>query len=371
MGISWAAKGSVLTLVDDGPAPARGPAAEAPGDFDAFYRREYPGLVVLACALVGPAAADEVAQQAMLVAFRRWDQVQALGAPADWVRRVCLRRAARLVRRRTAEQVVPRSDALTAGLDVEARLAELKKTSRRRRGSLALVAAAATLTALAGLAPVAARTLVAGGQTPSVDLGPTGCVTSEVVACLAGDVALVRGKVPFTLRLPQGFAGRINPSPGPSLDVLQDLPDVTAGAVILAQVRAADGTDAGTAYDAQGLAEWVASRPYLESTRVALGAVDGHVAWSFETRWPVAAERAGAHACNSVQTLCRAFLRQTRGAARWDLGAQAGDVNRLTFLDVPRLGTVVLWSWAHEGHLERLVANDEMLASVHFRVTLP
>lgn len=80
------------------------PAAGAPADFEAFYRCEYPGLVVLAWVLPGPALAEDVAQEAMLEAHRKWDAVLGHESPVGWVRAVCLRKAASVARRRTLER---------------------------------------------------------------------------------------------------------------------------------------------------------------------------------------------------------------------------------------------------------------------------
>lgn len=71
--------------------------------FDGFYRRELPRLVTFAAALAGAAAADDVAQEAMLAAYRRWEVVSQLDLPAAWVRRVCANTATSLLRRRGAE----------------------------------------------------------------------------------------------------------------------------------------------------------------------------------------------------------------------------------------------------------------------------
>jgi len=85
------------------------PAAAAPVDrpggpsFDAFYDREMPRLVALAQALAGPAVADDIAQEAMIAAYRRWDHVAAFASPEAWVRRVCANAAVSLLRRRAAE----------------------------------------------------------------------------------------------------------------------------------------------------------------------------------------------------------------------------------------------------------------------------
>jgi RNA polymerase sigma-70 factor (ECF subfamily) len=72
--------------------------------FEGFYVREYSLLVAFAHALTGsPAQAEDVAQEAMLAAFRRWDEVGRLDAPHAWVRRVCANLAVSFVRRRIVE----------------------------------------------------------------------------------------------------------------------------------------------------------------------------------------------------------------------------------------------------------------------------
>lgn len=72
-------------------------------DFDDFYRAELPRLVALARALCGPALADDVAQEAMLAAYRKWRRVSGLENPAGWVRRTCANLAVSQYRRRMVE----------------------------------------------------------------------------------------------------------------------------------------------------------------------------------------------------------------------------------------------------------------------------
>jgi RNA polymerase sigma factor (sigma-70 family) len=74
-----------------------------PETFEGFYRRELPRLVTLAAALAGPTSADDIAQEAMLAAYRRWETVSQLDLPVAWVRRVCANRAMSLLRRRGSE----------------------------------------------------------------------------------------------------------------------------------------------------------------------------------------------------------------------------------------------------------------------------
>lgn len=72
--------------------------------FDAFYRREIRRFVGLAYALSGSRlAADDIAQEAMLAAYRKWDEVGRLDSPSGWVRRVVSNQAASTVRRRITE----------------------------------------------------------------------------------------------------------------------------------------------------------------------------------------------------------------------------------------------------------------------------
>ncbi len=62
-----------------GPPPLRLPHAEA---FEAFYAREYSSLVALAHVLTGSKAhAEDVAQEALLAAYRRWGEVGEMEYP--------------------------------------------------------------------------------------------------------------------------------------------------------------------------------------------------------------------------------------------------------------------------------------------------
>jgi RNA polymerase sigma factor (sigma-70 family) len=72
-------------------------------DFEDFYLAEVHHLVALARSLAGPAVAEDIAQEAMLVAFRRWREVGDLERPDLWVRRTCANMAVSQFRRRVAE----------------------------------------------------------------------------------------------------------------------------------------------------------------------------------------------------------------------------------------------------------------------------
>src|SRR5688500_4078288 len=86
--------------------------------FDDFYAAELPWLVALARGLCGAGLAEDVAQEAMLVAYRRWREVGALEQPEQWVRRMVeLRVKARLsVRRPPPDEVDETSEEFWAAV---------------------------------------------------------------------------------------------------------------------------------------------------------------------------------------------------------------------------------------------------------------
>ena len=73
-------------------------------DFESFYRDNRRRVVALAYGLTGSAsAAEELAQEAFLAAFRRWDRIARYDDPGAWVRRVVVNRSVSRVRRAVAE----------------------------------------------------------------------------------------------------------------------------------------------------------------------------------------------------------------------------------------------------------------------------
>lgn len=72
--------------------------------FDAFFRREFPKMVAVAYAISGSRwAAEELAQEACLRAFRSWDSVSRYEKPGAWLRRVTINLSNSLLRRRVSE----------------------------------------------------------------------------------------------------------------------------------------------------------------------------------------------------------------------------------------------------------------------------
>lgn len=112
--------------------------------FEAFYLREMPRLVVLARALSGAANADDIAQDAMVTAYERWDAVCAYDSPSAWVRQVCANRAVSILRRRAAEGRAllrlgsRRQEAAVLSEDTEEFWAEVRRLPKRQAQSVAL-----------------------------------------------------------------------------------------------------------------------------------------------------------------------------------------------------------------------------------------
>lgn len=82
---------------------SRLPVADASPSFDAFYLGEIGRLVSLATGLCGRAQAEDVAQEAMVVTFRRWREIGQRDHPAAFARRVCANLAVSAFRRRLVE----------------------------------------------------------------------------------------------------------------------------------------------------------------------------------------------------------------------------------------------------------------------------
>ncbi len=77
---------------------------EQTSGFDAFYRREFPRMVALAASLCGGRdLGAEMAQEALLRAYRDWPRVSALDRPGAWVRRVTVNLAIDAHRRQVSQ----------------------------------------------------------------------------------------------------------------------------------------------------------------------------------------------------------------------------------------------------------------------------
>jgi len=76
----------------------------SPPEYEDFYRREYPAMVALAAAVSGSfAAAEDLAQEALTRAFRRWGRISTYDRPGAWLRRVTINLALSRRRRLASE----------------------------------------------------------------------------------------------------------------------------------------------------------------------------------------------------------------------------------------------------------------------------
>jgi RNA polymerase sigma factor (sigma-70 family) len=81
-----------------------GAAASQPERFEEVYLREFAGVFALAYALSGSRwAAEDITQDAFVVAHRQWGRIGGYDDPGAWVRRVAANLAVSGVRRRLAE----------------------------------------------------------------------------------------------------------------------------------------------------------------------------------------------------------------------------------------------------------------------------
>lgn len=86
------------------PATDEIPVVRGLEPFEAFYQRERRRMIALAFALSrSRLGAEDLAQEAMMSAYRRWDEVGRLEKPEAWVRKVLANNACSLLRRARAE----------------------------------------------------------------------------------------------------------------------------------------------------------------------------------------------------------------------------------------------------------------------------
>lgn len=80
------------------------PVVRGLASFENFYRRELPSLIALAYALSrSRLGAEDLAQEALMSAYRNWDEVGRLDKPEAWVRKVLANNSWSFLRRVKAE----------------------------------------------------------------------------------------------------------------------------------------------------------------------------------------------------------------------------------------------------------------------------
>jgi RNA polymerase sigma-70 factor (sigma-E family) len=105
-------------------------------EFAAFFDQEFGGVARTAFLIVHDAdRARDVAQDAFVELFSRWDRISRYDRPDAWVRRVAIRRAVRVARRehmrpRLERQVEPATVPIPIDLDVVRAVRELPASQR-------------------------------------------------------------------------------------------------------------------------------------------------------------------------------------------------------------------------------------------------
>jgi RNA polymerase sigma-70 factor (ECF subfamily) len=88
-------------LTSSGPVASR---YRPPRTFEAFFAAEYHRVLAVVVALVGSrTGAEDIAQEAFIRAYSRWQQVAAMANPEAWVKRVAVNLATSRARRVAAE----------------------------------------------------------------------------------------------------------------------------------------------------------------------------------------------------------------------------------------------------------------------------
>ena len=98
------AQGEESTLLET-PDEAHGSVPSVDRErFDEFFMREYARVLAVAYALSGNRwAAEDLTQEAFLIAHAEWDRIALYDQPGAWVRRVVVNKAVSSLRRRRAE----------------------------------------------------------------------------------------------------------------------------------------------------------------------------------------------------------------------------------------------------------------------------
>jgi RNA polymerase sigma-70 factor (ECF subfamily) len=119
------------------PTTADLPAIATHADFDRFCREEFAAVTGLAFVLTGRwTVAEDLAQDAFLAAYQRWDEISGYDKPGAWVRRAVANRSVSWRRRLRSEaaaltRLSSRSRADAPVVDIPERHAEVWAAVRR------------------------------------------------------------------------------------------------------------------------------------------------------------------------------------------------------------------------------------------------
>jgi RNA polymerase sigma factor (sigma-70 family) len=92
-------------------------------EFSAFFREQFPPVVRTIFLIVHDwEGAQDLAQEAFIECFSRWNHISRYERPEAWVRRIAIRRAVRLVRRERLRPLLERqlgSSSLSGPIDID------------------------------------------------------------------------------------------------------------------------------------------------------------------------------------------------------------------------------------------------------------
>ena len=186
---------------------------------------------------------------------------------------------------------------------------------------------------------------------------------AERVTCLG------EGRYRFALDRPVTYA----PPPGFGLDsgggatavMVESYRQVgdTAGITVLERVRAASPDGSGPAHgvadDPQAFVSWVASRPYLDASKVTQTTIDGRRAWRVQVVLSPGADAPNATCSLRFQCYALTYQRGAEPTGIW--GKMAAEY---TAFHLPGAGTTVVWSWIFTGNVDHLGGLDEAVHSL-------
>jgi hypothetical protein len=252
-------------------------------------------------------------------------------------------------------------------LDVDAALAALEGTWRRRR-QVRLIAAGVTLAAAAAtLLTVLPASAPRASAPPPTSTRSSPCLGNEHVTCPSPDQVQVRAAVPYDVHLPTVFVGEPGSSRSSAwVEFFQRTPGMhqsEAGVTVMTGVEPARS---GKHLVARELAYWVAGRPFLVPTTAHRTSLDGFPAWRVEATLRPGEPRSQRSWCESIQFVCRALLQPDVGRTEWETGPRRGETGYYLFVDVPGPHTVAIRSWAAEGNDAAFSGNDELIDGLTF-----
>jgi hypothetical protein len=252
--------------------------------------------------------------------------------------------------------------AATSSADVESSLRTFHDTASRRvrrRTPTRLLAVAATLAAVAGGGAYLARS---DAEDPGPAAPDTSCSTSDLLRCAEDGRVTVDGPVTYGFTVIPGFAEELEPLPSGN-ELVVYASSRPAGVTFLVDPEA---VVEGVGGDAESLARWVASRPFLRTDTVEVD-VGGRQAWQVDVELRPGRALDRARSCDGEVTgsPCHALLR-TPDTVNGESGPWTGMVSRFLFVGLPGGHTFVAWAWSFDHDRAAMELNGLLIGTVGF-----